>query len=102
MTIFAWVMLVLSGISFLLALPTVFNSKFLSGLITLVVHAATVFYFVSYLFIDIGSIFNILTWVLLGLSALGALTVLFTQKEAKIITFLFFIPQIVFYVLQLI
>ena len=53
MTIFAWVLMVLSGICLIFAIPSIVNSKFLVGLITLASNAATVFYFVSYLFLDI-------------------------------------------------
>lgn len=102
MTIFAWVLMVLSGICLIFAIPSIVNSKFLVGLITLASNAATVFYFVSYLFLDIGSVFNILTWVLLAVAVLCAITLLASKSEGSVLAAIFYVAQIVFYIVQLI
>ena len=101
MTIFAWILLALSGLLLLLAIPTILKSNFITGLISLAANGAMVFYFASYLFFDIGNAFAILTYVLLATSALTFVTLFFSKEEGTTVASFFYLAYIVFFVLQL-
>ena len=105
MNIFAWILMILSGIGFILYFPIICNSKFLKGLYLLVSGAANTFYFVSYLFFPLEpGIFTAYTWGVLALSAISCLVGLLFSDDLSVraISLVSHAPQLIFFILALV